>query len=144
LSVIGRVYGLEGATLSGYHITMTADTLSRKTHRIRTLLEARLKLRGATLEQQAYKVGRSLPRGVRRDLLQVVRADIAQGHPRLGRMVDTARVSLAADRVEAHLKAIDPWERRKSSILRKLATVSAVGIAVFIGVVWWMWAQGRI
>ena len=123
---------------------MAADTLSRKTARIRALLEARLGLRGATLESQAAKVGRSLPRGVIRDLRAVVRADIAQGHPRLARMVDTAPVALAADRVEAHLKTIDPKERRKTLILRKLAKWSALGIIVFVAVVWTMQAQGRI
>ena len=123
---------------------MAADTLSRKTARIRALLDARLGLRGPTLEQQAGKVGRSLPRGVIKDLRTVVRADVAQGHPRLGRMVDTAPVSLAADRVEAHLKTIDPWERRKTRILRKLAAVSAVGIAAFVAVIWTLRAQGRI
>lgn len=123
---------------------MATDTLSRKIDRISALLAARLKLRGGTLEQQAYKVGRSLPRGVRRDLLQVVRADIAQGHPKLARMVDTGRVGLAADRVEAHLKTIDPWEQRKTRILRVLALWSAVGITAFGLTVWWLRAQGRI
>lgn len=123
---------------------MAADTLSRKTARIRTLLEARLGLRGASLEQQASKVGRTLPRAVIRDLRTVVRADVAQGHPRLGRMVDTTPVALAADRVETHLKAIDPKERRKTMVLRKLAKWSALGIVVFMAGVWMLQAQGRI
>ena len=123
---------------------MAADTLSRKTARIRNLLEARLGLRGTTLQQQGAKVGRSLPRGVIRDLRAVVRADVAQGHPRLGRMVDTVPVALAADRVETHLKTIDAKERRKTMVLRKLAKWSALGIAVFVAVVWTLRAQGRI
>ena len=123
---------------------MAADTLSHKTARIARLLETRLGLRGATLEQQAGKVGRSLPRGVIRDLRAVVRADVAQGHPRLGRMVDTRPVALAADRVEAHLRTIDLKERRKTLILRKLAKWSALGIAIFVGVIWTLRVQGRI
>ena len=123
---------------------MAADTLSRKTARIRTLLDARLGLHAATLEGQVAKVGRSLPRGVIRDLRMVVRADVAQGHPRLARMVDTRPVALAADRVEAHLKTIDPGERRKTLILRKLAKWSALAIAIFVAVVWTLRAQGRI
>ena len=123
---------------------MASDTLSRKTARIRALLDARLGLRGPTLESQAAKVGRNLPRGVIRDLRAVVRADVAQGHPRLARMVDTAPVARAADRVEAHLKTIDAKERRKTLILRKLAKWSALGIIVFIAIVWTLRAQGRI
>lgn len=136
--------GLEGATVHRYHSHMAADTLSRKIARIRALLDARLGLRAPTLEQQAGKVGRTLPRGVIRDLRAVVRADVAQGHPRLGRMMDTLPVAQAADRVEAHLKTIDPKERRKTAVLRTLAKWSALGIAVFVAVVWMLRAQGRI
>lgn len=123
---------------------MAADTLTRKTARIRTLLEQRLKLRGPTLEQQAGKVGRSLPRGVLRDLRAVVRADVAQGHPRLARMVDAKSVGLAADRVETYLRGVDPTQERITRLLRRLAVVAAAGICGFIAVVWWFWSQGQI
>ncbi|SHF35520.1 hypothetical protein SAMN05444339_105163 [Loktanella atrilutea] len=123
---------------------MAADTLTRKTARIRSLLEQRLKLRGATLEQQAGKVGRALPRGVLRDLRAVVRADVAQGHPKLARMVDARTVGLAADRVETHLRGIDPVQDRITRLLRWLAAVSAVAICIFAVVVWRLWSDGRI
>ncbi|MFT6537562.1 MAG: hypothetical protein ACJAQU_002476 [Loktanella salsilacus] len=123
---------------------MVADTLSRKNARIRSELQAKLGLNGRTLEQQASKVGRSLPRAVIRDLRAVVRADVAQGNPRLARMADTAATGRCADRVLAHLSGIDRGALRQTRILRKLAAWSAAGIAVFVVLIWVLRVQGRI
>ncbi|WP_386680645.1 hypothetical protein [Loktanella sp. R86503] len=123
---------------------MVADTLSRKNARIRSELQAKLGLKGRTLEQQAGKVGRSLPRAVIRDLRAVVRADVAQGNPKLARMADTAATGKCADRVLAYLGGIDRGAMRQTRILRKLAAWSALGILVFTIAIWVLRAQGRI
>ncbi|SEM49357.1 hypothetical protein SAMN04488003_101304 [Loktanella fryxellensis] len=123
---------------------MAADPLTRKTERIHALLTARLGLKGATLEAQAGRVGRRLSRSLMRDLALVVAADVARGHPRLMRQVDGRAVGLAGDRIVAHLTTVDPWEVRKTHVLRWLAGVAAVAIVAFGGVVWALRAQGRI
>jgi hypothetical protein len=122
---------------------MEADTLLRKNARTRTLMEAKLRLRGRTLEKQASKVGHTLPRHVIRDLRAVVRADVVQGNPKLARMVDTAATGKCVDRVLAHLNTIDRGALRETRLLRKMAKWLALGIAVFIAVISMLRAQGR-
>jgi hypothetical protein len=106
-------------------------------------MEAKLRLRGRTLEKQASKVGHTLPRHVIRDLRAIVIADVVQGNPKLVRMVDTAAPGKCADRILAHLNIRDRGALRETRLLRKLAKWLALGIAVFIAVISMLRAQGR-
>lgn len=123
---------------------MAADTLTRTVDEIRKLLETRLKIRGRTLEHQLHKVGRRLPRRIKLEAAIVANADVLRQNPKLARMVDQSRVLKSGNLVIAHLKAIDPKAERMTRILRKAAKWSALGIAVFIGVVWYLWVHGRV
>lgn len=123
---------------------MAADTLTRTVDEIRKLLESRLKIRGRTLEHQLGKVGRRLPRRIKLEAAVVAQADVLRQNPKLARMVDPGRVQKSANRVIAHLRAIDPKAERMTRILRRLAKWSALGIAAFIGAVWYYWSRGQI
>ncbi|KQI68078.1 hypothetical protein AN189_11710 [Loktanella sp. 3ANDIMAR09] len=121
-----------------------AQTL-RHIQDVSRLIEARLGLKGPTIQAQMSKLGRRrLPTTLRRDIAGVAQAQLMLTHPKLSRQIDTARVAQSARLATAALKQIDPWEQRKTIILRKLAKWSALAIALFIGFVWWLWATGRV
>ena len=136
--------GLEGCPTDRYHSAMAADTLTRTVDEIRKLLEARLKIRGRTLEHQLSKVGRRLPRRIKLEAAVVAQADVLRQNPKLARMVDLGRVQKSANHVIPHLKTIDPKAERATRILRRLAKWSALGISAFVGTVWYLWSRGQI
>ncbi|MBS1303968.1 hypothetical protein [Loktanella sp. SALINAS62] len=112
---------------------------------VHRLIEARLGLKGSTIQSQMGKLGRRrLPATLRRDIDAVAAAELHASHPTLSRQIDVGRVARSATLAVKALKTIDPMERRKTLILRGLAKWSALGIAVFIAVVWWLWATGRV
>ena len=100
----------------------TAEIDARVT-RLERLLESRFGLAKGPLALRVARVGRRVPRGVRRDLATV--AEVAQmvAHPKLALRVDRAEVLAAADRAERHLAAIDVADRRRGRLLGLLAVV---------------------
>lgn len=104
------------------------------------LMEERLGIRGRGLADQVRRAGRLLPRGVRRDLARIGQWQDMRRHPRQYHMVDEAALHAAADRVAAHLRDIDPAERRKDRLLG-LAGVVAFNLIVvavlLMGVLAW-------
>lgn len=118
---------------------MTRD-LDRLDADLGGLMEERLGIRGHSLAQQARRAGRLLPRRVRHDLNRI---DLLQGmrrHPKLHHMVDETALRAAADRVAAHLRDIDPAERRKDRLLGMAGVVSfnlIVVVALLLVVLGW-------
>lgn len=86
-------------------------------------LHSRLGVSGRDLGTRLARAGRLLPRALRRDSRQIAQAGRMIGHPKLARLVDTARTDQAFARLGAHLKGIDPAERRRQALLSRLAVV---------------------
>lgn len=108
------------------------------------LMHERLGIRGRDLRAQVRRAGRLLPKRLRREAHTILKARRAADHPKLARQVDTARVARAEAALTEHLNAIDPAERRKDRILWALGKLSALGIAIFILLVWFAWSRGLV
>ncbi|RYH02269.1 hypothetical protein EU805_10485 [Salipiger sp. IMCC34102] len=124
---------------------MPQRTPTRHIQEVSRLVESQLGLKGRTLDAQLSKLGprRSLPGHLRRDLEALRTAELHLTHPKLSRQVDAAALARHARLACATLKTIDPGAERITRLLRTLAKWSALGIALFIALVWWMWATGR-
>jgi hypothetical protein len=103
---------------------MTPQRITDATTRVKDLMQARLGLSAATLDDQLCKAGRSLPRRVRRAGAYLVQAEAMSGQPRLFRQIDAARLDRAERICRTYLQGIDPAERKKDKVLRLLAVVA--------------------
>lgn len=123
---------------------MSGDVLSNYVEQVSALLQERLRIKGRTLTRQVSKLGRRVPRKIKKDAAFLAQANALQEHPKLAQMVDQAQVVRAGDAVIAHLRSIDPRDVMIDKILRLLAKISALGIAIVIAVIWYLWDQGLI
>ena len=85
------------------------------------LMEERLGIRGGGFEEKLARVGRRLPRRLRREGALLVEARAMAGHPKLGRRVDEQRLDKAARVLERHLEGIDGTKRRINLAINWLA-----------------------
>lgn len=110
----------------------------RDSRALAKLLQARLGSRGETLAQQIRRAGRRLPAEIRRTGAEIVGAETVMAHPRLARLVHPARLEAAFESLSAHLKTVDPADRRRHALLSALAVVVfnllllGLGLAVFL------------
>lgn len=103
---------------------MESKDLAQKIAHLNVLLEQKLALRKGTLAQRADRAGRRLPRWVRRNLHQLDRAQSMADHPRMARMLDSPALERAYVSAAAHLKSIDPKERRKDRLMGILGSLA--------------------
>ncbi len=107
---------------------------------LRRLLAEKLGTRGGDLGSQLRRVGRRLPRRVRREAEYLVRAETMARHPRLARLVDPRAVDRAHGRIARHLEGIDPVairrNRRKDSVAA-FALYVLVTFALVVTLLWW-------
>ena len=96
---------------------MTPQDLAPLTADIRALLEARLRVRGATLDKQIHRAGRLLPRKVRAEAAFLAQASTLVQNPKLARMISADRVGRAHLAVSRYLLSVDPKERAKTKAL---------------------------
>jgi len=119
---------------------MVAIQIDKYQDEVKTLIEERLRIKGATLEASVTRAGRLLPKWARADAQRLVTAGQLLKHPKLQQTVDTAAVEKSRKALVAHLKTIDPKERRKTQILKLLGAVSfnliVVGAAFVAFLVW--------
>ena len=123
---------------------MTAETLQNQVDEISALLAEKLRAKGRTLDAQVRRAGRRLPKRLRSDIQALIEAQRVADHPKLGRQIDIAAISAGSERVIAHLKTIDPWERFKDRWLGILGAISLGLIVTFIVVVYVLWARGLV
>lgn len=123
---------------------MTGEMLQNQSDEIRKLLETQLRVKGRSLAVQTRRAGRRLPRRLRRDVAAVIETQALMQNPKLARMADMGAASAAAERVIAHLKTVDPWERTKDRWLGILGAISAALIFTFVVVIYVLWARGII
>lgn len=108
------------------------------------LLHQRLGVKGGGLEAKVARAGRRLPARVRRAALEIAEAEKRAENPRLARQVDTRALDRAFAEVAAHLKAVDPAERRKDLILSVLGSIALGLLGLFAAVVAVMVWRGLI
>ncbi|WP_137699436.1 hypothetical protein [Marimonas lutisalis] len=99
-------------------------TLARMTDELEALLGEKLGLRKGDVPARVARAGRRLPKWVHRDARLIGEALALGAHPKLARRIDLARVQAAHRRIKAHLKEIDPKDRRKGAILNLLGSLS--------------------
>lgn len=114
---------------------MTGDQVLNYSDEVRVLIEKRLRIKGATLEKALSKSGRLLPKWAHREGRYLAQACQFMGHPKLRLMIDESKVSKAHRTLVAHLKTIDPAERRKTQVLGLLGVISFNLIIVSIALI---------
>ena len=102
--------------------------------KLQTALSDKMRVRGATFEQQLRRAERRLPRRQRRAAATILGAQDWMAHPKLARVLDLSRVNKAFSELAAHLDSIDPAEERKTALLRLVGVIvlRLLGLAVLI------------
>lgn len=111
--------------MSGHLVQQLADRVSAQ-------IEARLGVGGRDLSHKLRRAGRLLPGHVRKDVRRILDALSMSQNPRLARQIDLPRIEAAERRILAHLKTIDPADRRKGAVLGLLGGLSFNLIAAFV------------
>lgn len=125
-----------GVFLLPWHMSTSPDTgIGPLVSRLETLFEERLGLRRGGFETRAARASRMMPRWVGRDLAQVVEARRIADNPKLARMIDVPALHAATERVAAHLRTVDPAERRAKRRLGMLAALMVNLLLLFALVV---------
>jgi hypothetical protein len=113
-----------GQVMTDY--TQMADQLAQ-------LLADKLRLKGATLADKLRRGGRLLPRRVREGAALIEQAAALEGHPKLAVQIDQGRVQAAYDLCVKHLKAVNPWEKRKDLLISTgLAVTGALIVTALV------------
>lgn len=101
---------------------------------LRTALSDKMRVRGATLEQQLRRAEHRLPRRPRQAATTILEAQDWMAHPKLARVLDLSSVNKAFSDLDAHLARIDPVEERKTALLRLIGVIviRLMGLAVLI------------
>jgi len=110
------------------------DRFRRRAGALSELLGERLGVRGRGAETRLARAGRKLPRRGRRAAAEIVQTSRRMAHPRLARLHDPARLDAAFDSLTAHLRRIDPAERRRQAVLSVLAVILVNLMIVGLGV----------
>ena len=119
---------------------MDQDALTQQIEEVRRLMAERLRLRGATLEDQVRRARNLLPRALIREARYLAQAETLMRNPKLARMVDAEKARGARDRLTAHLMAVDPKERRKDRILGILGGLAFNLLLVgALAIIWLRW-----
>lgn len=102
--------------------------------RLQTALSDKMRVRGATLEQQLRRAERRLPRRQRRAAATILGAQDWMAHPKLARVLDLSHVNKAFADLDGHLDRIDPTEERKTALLRLIGVIviRLMGLAALI------------
>ncbi len=123
---------------------MTTDLASTYRTTLSTLFAERMRIKGATLEQQVYKAAPRLPRHVRKSAKAVLTALTLAENPKLARQLDEKALRKAGDEVIKHLETIDPWDLFVGKMLKWLGILSAIVIVCFVVWVWYARKEGWV
>ncbi|AGI69173.1 hypothetical protein OAN307_c37140 [Octadecabacter antarcticus 307] len=131
---------MKGSKLHAKAMGMSLDHANKYADDVRNLIEQRLRIKGRTLDKTFVRAGRLLPKWAHREGHYLAQAAQHMGHPKLRPMIDEDRLKRAHNTLVAHLKTIDPVERRKTRILGVLGVVSfnliLVAAALLIFLMW--------
>ncbi|SHI88771.1 hypothetical protein [Wenxinia saemankumensis] len=123
---------------------MESRTYQQQADEIGEALKAKLRLRGRDLDRQAARARRALSRRLRADIRTLSEAAAMEGHPKLSRRIDAARVAAAHARLSAHLGGVDPRARARAAMLDVAAAIALAVLLAGILIVWWLWSTGRV
>lgn len=112
--------------------TQTAEEMAAA---LADLLHRKLGVGGAGLEARVRRAGRLLPRRIRRQALAIAEAEERAANPRLARQNDPAALRRAFAEVEAHLRKIDPADRRIGAAIGLASSIAFSLLAVAAGLV---------
>lgn len=101
-----------------------AMTMQQMVDDVRAAFEAKLLVRGASLDAQIRKAGRLLPRSVRRDATYLAQAAVLAQNPKLARMVDIAKAGRARRNVLVYLDGVDRVAQRRNAAFNMLASIA--------------------
>jgi len=112
-------------------------TLQEMVDEVRDGLEAKLRMRGRSLEVQIRKAGRLLPRGIRKDATYLAQSVAMTDHPKLARMVDLSKASRAHRNVLAYLEGTNMVAQRRGMALNIVAAITfallvTAGLVLFV------------
>jgi RIO-like serine/threonine protein kinase len=113
---------------------MSAANIQQMAAHVADLIEARLKVGGATLAEKLRRAGRRLPRNVRRNAAYLAETAQIAAVPKLMVQIDQARAAQAYDACLRHLKPLGAGARRKAIVMQVLTGVGAgiFGTAVLL------------
>jgi hypothetical protein len=101
--------------------------------RLAEVLASKLRLKGSNLTEKLRRGQRLLPRKVREAAALIDQAAALEGHPKLAAQIDEGKVQAAYDLCMKHLKAVNPWEKRKDLLISTgLAVVGALIVTALV------------
>jgi hypothetical protein len=103
---------------------MTGVPIQQMADRVASLMEQRLRVRGAGLAEKLRKGGRLLPRRVRAAAEGLQAAAVMAQNPKLWAQVDQEAVAQAYDICVRHLNGVDGKDRRKGAVVGVVASVA--------------------
>ena len=101
---------------------MSDTDLNTKIAQMQQLFSRRMRAKG-TLEQQIQRRAKRLPRKLRADARKIAKVVPMLEHPKLSRQINHAGLKAAADRVNSHLKQVDPRDRPWVKVVQVLSWV---------------------
>jgi len=119
---------------------MTLDDYRNEIEAISAGLQKKLRLSAAPFPKLVARSRKFLPRHVWRRAKSLADAEEFATHPKLCHTLDLAELSKSAALVQAHLKALDIADERKTRRLSLLGTLSfnmMIVVALLIAVLMW-------
>jgi len=114
--------------------------LETRTNQLADLITANLGTKGRDFDGQIRRLGRTLPRSLRRDAALISKARAIQSHPKLAGRIDPRKLDRAFSRLADYFEKIDPWERRRAfafSVLHSFGFGMLALLILTLAVVWW-------
>ncbi len=121
-----------------------AHDLTQKIAEIRELLEKQMRVKGRDLRQQTRRAGRRVPRKLRRDLTYLIETEKIARNPKLGRMVNEAKVAKAHANLVRYLEGLNPREAMWNSVLNITASIALALIVTFVVVLYVLVQRGYV
>ncbi|MCC7319512.1 MAG: hypothetical protein IT542_00885 [Rubellimicrobium sp.] len=119
---------------------MWEHEITGATREIGDLLAARLGLRGGSAGKRLRRAGRLLPRALWPDARFLADAEAMAANPRLAHLVEPGRLDAATARLRAHLRGVDPRDRRRRRLVGILAVLAFdLLVLAVIGLAVWRW-----
>ncbi len=119
---------------------MSATDVQQMAARVAALIEARLNVGGATLDEKLRRGGKRLPRNVRREAAYLAEVAHNAKVPKLMVQIDHARAVHAYGACLHHLKRLGAGERRKTMAMQILTGIGAgvfiTGVLILLVLIW--------
>ena len=105
-------------------------------------MSEQLRVRGSGLAEVAAKAGRKLPRHLHAEVGVVVEALQMGENPKLARLVDAKRITIADRKVRRFLAKQNPAAERRGEILDRIAAIAFVLVVIVLIVFFVLLSRG--